>query len=94
MSRPNPALPQGASCFKGKLAGIMATSPGRLGGLRGLRHVREILSTLGTIVLPGDRAFGSASQILPVDGDIDPVTEETLRNLLLEWTDSMQKWYL
>ena len=38
--------------FKGKPAGIISASPGALGGIRGLFHVREILTSLGCITMP------------------------------------------
>ena len=38
--------------FKGKVAGIIAASPGKIGGLRGLYQLNTILFILGTIVLP------------------------------------------
>jgi chromate reductase len=46
--------------FKGKIGVLMSTSPGALGGLRGLMHVRSILSNLGTVVLPEQVAVGRA----------------------------------
>ncbi len=47
-------------CFKGKVAILMAASPGGLGGLRGLNSVHSILSSLGTIVLPDQMAISAA----------------------------------
>jgi chromate reductase, NAD(P)H dehydrogenase (quinone) len=47
-------------CFTGKVAILMAASPGGLGGLRGLNSVRSILSSLGTIVLPDQIAIPEA----------------------------------
>lgn len=92
MSRPNPHLPEGTSCYRGKLAGILATSPGRLGGLRGLRHLREVLSGLGTIVLPGDRAFPEGNTVFSEDDSLDTDTEHTLRRTIEAWADTMDKW--
>lgn len=54
--------------YKGKVAAIMSTSPGRLGGLRGLVHVRSILSNLGMLVLPEQLAVGSAASAFDDDG--------------------------
>jgi len=49
-----PATPQEVylSCFIDKVAVLMSTSPGALGGLRGLVHLRSILENIYTIVLP------------------------------------------
>ena len=51
VSRPTEGTPMLAG-FHGKTAAIMAASPGPLGGLRGLVHVRSILSSIGVMVLP------------------------------------------
>ena len=51
VSRPEDGHPNLVG-FKGKVAGLLACSPGRLGGLRGLAQLRIILSSIGTIVLP------------------------------------------
>lgn len=51
VSRPEEGHPS-LDGFKGKAAGLLACSPGRLGGLRGLSHLRIILSGIGTMVLP------------------------------------------
>ena len=48
--------PPGAA-FAGKSAVLMATSPGGLGGLRGLVFLRMLLGNLGVTVLPGQRAL-------------------------------------
>ena len=48
--------------FKGKLAALVAASPGALGGLRGLVHVRAILSGIGVLVIPDQLAAGKAHE--------------------------------
>ena len=54
--------------FKGKVAGLVAASPGALGGLRGLVHLRAILGNLGMIVLPDQVAVGRAHGAFDADG--------------------------
>jgi NAD(P)H-dependent FMN reductase len=39
--------------YQNKVAAIMSASPGALGGMRMLPHLRQILNTLGVLVLPG-----------------------------------------
>lgn len=51
ISRAQPDEPP-MPAFRGKVAGLLAASPGNLGGVRGLFAVRQILTVLGTIVLP------------------------------------------
>ena len=58
VSRPDGDTPGGIA-YRGKIAALIATSPGALGGLRGLDHVREILSNVGTHVVPMQAAVGN-----------------------------------
>ncbi len=51
ISRPVPDTPALVS-FKGKVAAIMAASPGGMGGVRGLQNLRMQLSNLQVIVIP------------------------------------------
>jgi NAD(P)H-dependent FMN reductase len=55
----------GLEPFRSKLAVIMSASPGNYGGLRGLEHLRAILSTIGMIVLPHQLAIGNAAEVFP-----------------------------
>lgn len=54
--------------FDGKVAGIMSTSPGPLGGLRGLVHLRAILSNIKVLVVPEQIAVGGASTAFDEQG--------------------------
>lgn len=61
-SRPEPDEP-GLVCFRDKVAVLMSASPGAFGGLRGLDHVREILSNIGVLVLPRLKSIAHAHQV-------------------------------
>ena len=61
LSRPHQGEPA-LACFEGKVAGLMAASPGRLGGLRGLAHVRQILGGIRVLVIPEQQAVANAAQ--------------------------------
>ena len=60
----------GLAAYKNKVAGLMGTSPGRLGGLRGLTHVRQILTNVGVLVLPQQQAVGGAGQAFSDAGEL------------------------
>ena len=53
--------------FVGKVASLMAASPGALGGMRGLVHVRAILSGIRVIVLPNQIAVPKAHEVFHGD---------------------------
>ena len=57
-------------CFKGKTAALIAASPGALGGLRGLVHVRAILGNIGVHVIPDQRAVSKAHEVFNDDGTL------------------------
>jgi NAD(P)H-dependent FMN reductase len=67
VSRPLPGEGELAA-YKGKVAGLVSASPGRLGGLRGLVHVRSILGNIGVIVLPDQAAVSEAHEAFTDDG--------------------------
>lgn len=58
------------SCFKGKVCALLATSPGSLGGIRGLVHVRAILEGIGVLVLPEQKAIPNAYQAFDEMGQL------------------------
>ena len=61
------------SCFKDKVAGLVSASPGMLGGLRALFHVRQILGNIGVLVIPEQLALGRAHEAFEADGALkDP----------------------
>lgn len=53
--------------WRGKVVGLMAGSPGRLGGIRGLTHLRTILSGIGALVLANQMAIPSVQEFLSPD---------------------------
>lgn len=56
--------------FKGKIAAISGASPGGLGGLRGLPHLRVLLSGIGVHVIPSQVAIGGAGDAFDEDGNL------------------------
>ena len=82
-SRPLPGEPPLAlSCFKDKVATLMSASPGALGGLRGLNHVRTILSGIGVLVLPDQKSISKAYEAFDADGRLkDSQQQEAVEQL-------------
>lgn len=58
------------AAFKGKIAGLMAASPGHLGGVRGLAVLRSILSNIGVIIIPTQLAISRATDAFDEDGSL------------------------
>lgn len=68
-SRPRPDE-EPLECFKGKACGLLAASPGAIGGLRGLRHVRQILTQIQMVVIPQEFALAKAHEAFDENGQI------------------------
>ncbi len=54
--------------YEGKVATLMSASPGALGGLRGLVHLRAILGNIKVIVLPEQVAISKAHELFDANG--------------------------
>lgn len=67
VSRPSEGEPE-LAYLTGKVAGLLAASPGRLGGVRGLAHVRQILSNIGVLVIPQQLAVAGATEAFDEQG--------------------------
>ncbi len=64
------------AAYKGKVAALISASPGGLGGLRGLVHVRSILGNIGVIVLPDQIAVREAHNAFTDDGRLKDARQQ------------------
>lgn len=83
VSRSEPDEPPLAlSCFRGKVAAIMSISPGGIGGLRGLVHLRAILQNIGVMVLPDQKTIPNAFQQFDDEGQLkDEKQQQSVQTL-------------
>lgn len=58
------------SAFKGKKFAIISTSPGQGGGVRGLKHLREILQNLGGTVVQQEVTIPKANEAFDQAGHL------------------------
>jgi NAD(P)H-dependent FMN reductase len=69
VSRPSPGEAN-LGAYRGKVAGLVSASPGALGGLRGLRHVHELLGNIGVLVVPQQAAVMQAAAAFDEQGTL------------------------
>ncbi len=78
--------------FRGKTAVLMSASPGALGGLRGLVHVRAILGNINVLVLPDQLAVSKAHEAFAEDGTLhDPQQQSGIEALGQTLVDTLRK---
>ncbi|MGH7198555.1 MAG: NADPH-dependent FMN reductase [Candidatus Omnitrophota bacterium] len=82
------------ACFDKKVAALMSASPGVLGGLRGLVHVRLILGNIRVLVLPQQIAVPRAHEAFQPDGSLkDAKQHAAIQKLGSDLTDILTKLY-
>jgi NAD(P)H-dependent FMN reductase len=82
----------GSAPWRGKVAGLMAASPGAFGGIRALPHLRQVLSALGVTVLGAQVAVTKAHEIFASDGSIaDERVAHSVRALAVALADAAGK---
>lgn len=80
------------AAFQGKVTSIMSASPGGLGGLRGLVHLRSVLGNIGVIVLPEQIAISKAYEAFNTDGALkDEKQQAAVKNLGKKLADTVCK---
>ena len=66
----DPAWSSGTKPFAGKVVGLLATSPGALGGVRSLSHLTPLLMNLQCWVAPRQYAMPRAGEAFNPDGTL------------------------
>ena len=66
------------SAYRGKASAVMAASISPFGGLRGLMHLRQILSTIQTLVIPEQVLVPNAHAAFDADGKLVEALPATL----------------
>ena len=79
-------------CFRGKVTALMSASPSLLGGLRGLVHVRSLLSNIGVLLLPDQLTVSKADEAFQPDGSlVDEKKAAAARDLGKKLSDLISK---
>ncbi len=69
-------------CFIDKVVMLMSASPAKLGGLRGLVHVRAIFSNIFSLVLPQQKCLSQADTAFDAEGNLkDPKQQKEVMDL-------------
>ncbi len=83
MSR-RPAQEPPLIAFSGKVAAISSASPGALGGLRGLVHLRAILGNLNVVLVPEQVAVVKAHEAFDDGGNLKDGGARAMFELVIE----------
>ena len=77
VSRPDSGQ-NGLVPYQNKVAGLLSASPGALGGLRGLMHLRAILQTLNVQVISEQFALGRAHEAFDESGKLKDARQQAM----------------
>ncbi|MEO0329737.1 MAG: NADPH-dependent FMN reductase [Pseudomonadota bacterium] len=86
ISRVSAEKTDGVPAFRGKLAAIGAASPGGMGGMSMLYHLREILVRLGMLVISEQVALGNSATAFD---ELDNVKDERTAQFLKQSCQSL-----
>lgn len=71
--------------FQRAIFGIGAATPGKMGGISGLKHLRDVLTSVGGLVAPVNLGVGNASSTLDKTGFIrDDILNKRADNLVTQ----------
>jgi NAD(P)H-dependent FMN reductase len=82
-SRPSPTDDFGA-VFQGKPVALMASSLGRLGGVRVIPRLRDAVCELGMVPVPGFASIGNAAQAFSDNGELSDKQQAQGLNALIQ----------
>jgi len=92
ISRPAENEPYYLAPFKGKAAAIMSASPGALGGLRGLVHLRAMLENVSVYVYPEQMTIPYAYEAFNPEGQLkDQKQQEKVVRFAKDFTHFLAK---
>lgn len=69
--------------FANKTIAIMSASPSALGGFRSLSHLRDILTSIGSFVIPSQVCIANSFSALDSDGNLIEKNHQTLLDNML-----------
>lgn len=88
MSRPSPA-----ETLAPKIVSVMSASPGAIGGMRGLVHVRGMFANMGMLVLPGQLSLPKAHEAFDETGRLkDARMQANAEKLGAALATAIMKW--
>jgi chromate reductase, NAD(P)H dehydrogenase (quinone) len=80
------------AAFRGKFAGLMSASPGRLGGVRGLGQLRHVLTTMGVLVVPQQQGINAAHEAFDEHGKLkDPAQQAAIEAIAGRLVDLVRR---
>ena len=91
VSRPEKSDPSPMPAFRGKWAAIMSASPGALGGLRGLVHLRQILNNINVHVIPEQVTISKAQDAFDDAGNLGEKEQKKVEDLAGAFVSFLEK---
>lgn len=74
---------EGLAAYKDKVALLVSASPGAMGGMRGLVHLRSLLGNMKVLVMPEQLSISKAAEMFDSSGRLtDTSKEESLKMMI------------